>query len=1317
MASHQLQHNAYTVGWICALPKEQTAATAMLDEIHPNLPKPPTDLNTYTLGSIGGHNIVIACLPKGRIGTNFAATVATHMISTFPDIRFSLMVGIGGGVSRKVRLGDVVVGVPSGTFPGVVQWDMGKAEQGHFKRTGSLNSPPGLLLSAVSKLETAHELYGSQVPRILDEMAARFPRLAPKYQRFDKLVDTLFKASYSHKRKADQMADSENADSETDEMENCRHCDVSQSIKRKAREMVVHYGSIASGNQVIKNAAVRDQLSKDLGDDILCVEMEAAGLVGNFQCIVIRGICDYADSHKNNEWQEHAAGAAAAFAKELLGFVEPADVKEERTMKDVLDQVSTVQRDTTHTLAIVNSARELEILNWLTATEYGPQHSEYLQKRHPGTGQWLLTSSEYQTWRSTRSKTLFCPGIPGAGKTILTSVVIEDLKSKVRDDPNAAICYVYCNFNRKEEQKIENLISSLLKQLARHKTPLPAAVTKLHLDHMQQTRPTFEELTKALQDVTTHFSMVYLVVDALDEYQISDAARNQFLSILFGLQAKHPVNLFATSRFIPDIVERFKGASTKMEIRAAHEDIESYIRSQISQPGNFSADVDALRTEIIECVTERAAGMFLLAQLHIESLKVEDTTRKVRNMLVEMASPTESTKEAYVDAYEATMRRIEGQHHATRALQVLGWITCARRQLSKVELQHALGVAHGSDAMNPEDLPKVEHLVSVCAGLVTADEGTGVIRLVHYTAQEYFESTMGRWFPNIQTEITRTCISYLSYQAFHTGHCLLLKEYSQRVANHPFLKYAGTCWGLHAHKAQRDDEVLKFLMKKPLLDAAYQAFRCTAGYDVMFTRTGKYAETPGAAHHAAARFGLEEEMTQLLKKHDIDEKNLSGNTPLFLSCRYRRWRVARLLIREGADVNAENKDEETPLMWAAYDAATARLLIDRGAKTECVSLDGITPLSFAVYDFELTKLMIEKGVQLQKIKTGNFDPLRVALRAEPAKRDTRTIKLLIEHGADLNIRPKNRLTALDEAFANNYTEAVKLLIEQGANVNIGAEDGFSILFDAIYHSQRNEWDLTVIELMIDRGADVQVHGPNTETPLTFLLGWKNYSKKAARLLIEAGADVNTPDEDEDEDEGNTPLIYASRANDLETATLLINHGADVNFRNVSGWSPLSIAHSEGYHDLARLLVDRGADYKHQDSDGYAQLHSAAAVGELELVRLLINHGAEVNAQTTERETPLYFAALHDNLEVVKFLVKHGADINVQTVEGNTPLYEAVYYRRLEIAEYLFTHGADINVHSVKGESPLSLAQKLNLDEIVQLFANHGSYRAAKAMQD
>ncbi|KAF7520540.1 hypothetical protein G7054_g12730 [Neopestalotiopsis clavispora] len=251
MATHPRRHDAYTIGWICALSKEQTAATAMLDERHQDLPKPTKDPNTYTFGSIGGHNIVIACLPEGKIGTNPAAVVASHMVHAFPTIRFGLMVGIGGGIPSKVRLGDVVVSVPGDQRPGVVQWDMGKAEQrGKFRRTGALNHPPTLLLIALTKLKVDHELEGSKISQYLKELQIRYPRLAEKYLRSNSLQDVLFKANYGHVEKQDQDTFEEGEDrSEDDTEEDCQHCDKTHIVKRKTRDMRVHYGLIASGNQ------------------------------------------------------------------------------------------------------------------------------------------------------------------------------------------------------------------------------------------------------------------------------------------------------------------------------------------------------------------------------------------------------------------------------------------------------------------------------------------------------------------------------------------------------------------------------------------------------------------------------------------------------------------------------------------------------------------------------------------------------------------------------------------------------------------------------------------------------------------------------------------------------------------------------------------------------------------------------------------------------------------------------------------------------------------------------------------------------------
>jgi nucleoside phosphorylase len=355
--STKFTHNDYTVGWICALPKEQTAATAMLDQIHPDLPKPPHDHNTYTLGSVRNHKIVIACLPKGKYGNNPAATLVTRMVGTFPSIKFGLMVGIGGGIPPKVRLGDVVVSTPIDQYPGVVQWDLGKAEEGgNFKRTGALNNPPSALLTALTKLETTHEMNGSKIPQYLDDLQKNWPSLVPKYIWSDSLKDPLFVPDNSYPRWSCWRViflmlwekilaplgyllgwwSFAPIDHEAEQMTSNAVSRAVGGEQSRPRNVRVHYGLIASGNQVIKDAKVRDTLNESLGGNLLCIEMEAAGLMNDFPCIVIRGICDYADSQKNKDWQEHAAATAAASAKELLEYVQPSEVDRERPVKDIL---------------------------------------------------------------------------------------------------------------------------------------------------------------------------------------------------------------------------------------------------------------------------------------------------------------------------------------------------------------------------------------------------------------------------------------------------------------------------------------------------------------------------------------------------------------------------------------------------------------------------------------------------------------------------------------------------------------------------------------------------------------------------------------------------------------------------------------------------------------------------------------------------------------------------------------------------------------------------------------------------------------------
>ncbi|KAF4472231.1 Pfs NACHT and Ankyrin domain [Fusarium albosuccineum] len=290
-------HCQYTIAWICALHIEVAAARAMLDEIHQALPMDTNDTNTYTLGSIERHNVVIACLPVDQYGTNNAATVLTHLVRTFPEIRLGLMVGIGGGVPDEadVRLGDIVLGTS------VIQHDLGKIVEDGLQSHASPRCPPPVLSTAVASLRAQHEGGGSRIPFILRQ---RFEG-QPEYGR-PTSPDHLFLPTYNH----------------ISQGPSCGECDHSRLVSRERRstdDPLIHYGRIASGNQVMRSGTQRVKLAAKLG--VICFEMEAAGLMDILPCLPIRGICDYADSHKNKEWQRYAAATAAAYAKEFLSVL------------------------------------------------------------------------------------------------------------------------------------------------------------------------------------------------------------------------------------------------------------------------------------------------------------------------------------------------------------------------------------------------------------------------------------------------------------------------------------------------------------------------------------------------------------------------------------------------------------------------------------------------------------------------------------------------------------------------------------------------------------------------------------------------------------------------------------------------------------------------------------------------------------------------------------------------------------------------------------------------------------------------------------
>jgi nucleoside phosphorylase len=320
----------YIVGWICAITTERVAAEALLDEEHdPPEYISPHDNNDYTLGKIGKHNVVIAVLPDGEYGIASAASVARDMLHSFPNIRIGLMVGIGGGapsIKHDIRLGDIVVSASRDGEGGVFQYDFGKTIQDQsFQQTGFLNQPPMVLRTAMAGLKARYESHGHQFKDTINSLLKKKPRLQKKYKRPDLSSDRLYKSKVVHP--ADEKS--------------CAVCgdNPSSLLPRTERTAnddnpAIHYGKIASANQLMKDATIRDRLAAE--KDVLCFEMEAAGLMNHFPCLVIRGICDYSDSHKNKEWQGYAAMTAAAYAKDLLIRIPPNKVEAEQKISSLL---------------------------------------------------------------------------------------------------------------------------------------------------------------------------------------------------------------------------------------------------------------------------------------------------------------------------------------------------------------------------------------------------------------------------------------------------------------------------------------------------------------------------------------------------------------------------------------------------------------------------------------------------------------------------------------------------------------------------------------------------------------------------------------------------------------------------------------------------------------------------------------------------------------------------------------------------------------------------------------------------------------------
>ncbi|GKT59859.1 NB-ARC and TPR domain-containing protein [Colletotrichum tofieldiae] len=338
-------HSRYsiTVAIVCALPLEADAVCALFDDhwdddLLADLVGFFGDTNSYSMGRIGRHHVVL--IHMAGIGKNYAATAAAYCKASFPDVVLALLVGVCGGVPDATEkgvpslvLGDVVIS------EGVVAFDFGRQYPDMFlRKTGmmdTLGRPPPVVRAKLAKLRTRHDrkLLNEKMSQYLNILADEFGDEISYPGTYE---DKLFESTYHHKHRRSAGCSVCNDDSDKNSVcekartASCKEldCDDARLVPRERlrpttvppREPtvrpIVHFGLVASGDQVLKSGEHRDRIAAREG--VVAFEMEAAATWEHFPCVVIKGVCDYADSHKQKEWQNYAAATAAACMKAFL---------------------------------------------------------------------------------------------------------------------------------------------------------------------------------------------------------------------------------------------------------------------------------------------------------------------------------------------------------------------------------------------------------------------------------------------------------------------------------------------------------------------------------------------------------------------------------------------------------------------------------------------------------------------------------------------------------------------------------------------------------------------------------------------------------------------------------------------------------------------------------------------------------------------------------------------------------------------------------------------------------------------------------------
>jgi hypothetical protein len=704
---------------------------------------------------------------------------------------------------------------------------------------------------------------------------------------------------------------------------------------------MIHYGRIASGNQVIKDGSTRDKLSQELGS--ICFEMEAAGLMHNFPCLVIRGICDYSDSHKNKNWQEYAALVAAAYAKDLLLTIPSHSIPRRKRSKPSQPKAAEpIDQDT------------VECLQKLFVTDPSQDREDILDAKGDlcqGTCEWILSTREFKTWDENSPHLLWISAPPGMGKTFLSIYLSKHFQSICTEESNSAAIFFFCDNKIANRNTAVNILRGLLTQLVSHQKDLANMIMKewrQKSSHLFQDS-SFNTLWKVYQDMimASNFHAIYCIIDALDECEDNSLATllKKFKKLGQSSTASSTkLKLICLSRRFPERIPESLDTFTKVELdmmTARKEDVRRFIIERISDLSRTKKFTSRIRERVEEVFQEKSEGTFLWVSFMAQDLEEKP--------LLDIIPSLDRLPSGLDAVYERILSQIDfNKWEIIR--KMLDWILIATRPLRIPELCEAAGVK-ATDSMCRESV--CEELIKICGHLLLVEyhdeemdfdiretiwhirEGryelagpetepefqlmsgqrnvfwSTQVTFLHQSAKDYYitikrkgdPERSGNLLHNLHESAASQLITYFSHIASRQGNPDMKWNKYRLISNLPLTLYAWTNWHIHF---QQLDELTGIMEENKDFFSHESRTRKERGIlysDFLIYKIPEYSGIP--LLHMSCVLNLGNLASWCLtrgKTFDLNETwGFWQETPLYLACSRGHKTIINMLLDAGAD--------------------------------------------------------------------------------------------------------------------------------------------------------------------------------------------------------------------------------------------------------------------------------------------------------------------------------------------------------------------------------------------------------------------------------